>query len=743
MLSADGRCKSFGKGGDGFVPGEGVGVVLLKRLSQAVADEDQIHAVIRGTSINHGGKTNGYTVPNPVAQKELVRAAFAKAGVNARMVSYIEAHGTGTELGDPIEISGLTQAFAQDTADKQFCAIGSAKSNIGHLEAAAGIAGLSKVVLQLKHRQLVPSLHAEELNPHIDFADSPFVVQRELEEWRRPVLESEGVGREHPRIAGVSSFGAGGSNAHVVIEEYVPRAEAARPSVVVDALRPALVVLSAKNEERLKAQAGQLVAAIGRRALGDDDLADIAYTLQVGREAMECRLGLTAASMAELVSKLKRYLADESGIEELYSGEIRREKETLALFADEDMTPAIEAWVAKGKYGKLLEVWVKGLSLDWQRLYGEARPRRISLPTYPFAKERYWIETGIETSGPAAAATSGTAAGVAVLHPLLHRNTSDLSAQRFSTRLSGEEFYLRDHVVGGARVLPGVAHLEMARAAVAAAAGADAQAGIRLQQVVWLRPVVVGAEGLELHVELLADDDGEIGYEIYSEAAAGEAGDRVTHSQGRAVIGALGELADVDVAGLQARCDHRLAAADCYARFAAQGLNYGPSYQGVTGLSVGMEGTQRAQVLARLELPSCVGQTSGDYVLHPSIMDAALQASLGLSARRGCGGGPAVAAVCAGGDRGDLGEPGAGFCRGSHARRRHQQAGHRRLRRCRSRLRSAPRLQHKGGHERTACCRNAVDETRMAATIAAGSRSAALRAALGGAVRSSGMGERG
>ena len=121
--------------------------------------EDQIHAVIRATSINHGGKTNGYTVPNPVAQKELVRAALEKAGVSARTISYIEAHGTGTELGDPIEITGLTQAFAQDTADKQFCAIGSAKSNIGHLEAAAGIAGVTKVVLQLKHRQLVPSLH--------------------------------------------------------------------------------------------------------------------------------------------------------------------------------------------------------------------------------------------------------------------------------------------------------------------------------------------------------------------------------------------------------------------------------------------------------------------------------------------------------------------------------------------------------------------------------------------------------
>ncbi|WP_244547787.1 beta-ketoacyl synthase N-terminal-like domain-containing protein, partial [Bradyrhizobium sp. OK095] len=299
MLSQDGRCKSFGKGGDGFVPGEGVGVVVLKRLSQAEADGDVIHAVIRGSSINHGGKTNGYTVPNPVAQRELVRAALEKAGARAREVSYIEAHGTGTELGDPIEIAGLTQAFGHDTSEKQFCAIGSVKSNIGHLEAAAGIAGLTKIVLQLKHGELVPSLHAGELNPHIDFANSPFVVQRSCEAWRRPVIERDGVLREVPRLAGLSSFGAGGSNAHVVIEEYVARASEPR-AAVVSRSRPALVVLSAKSGERLKEQVLQLVAAIERGSLrgslGDADLSDIAYTLQVGREAMESRLALTAAS---------------------------------------------------------------------------------------------------------------------------------------------------------------------------------------------------------------------------------------------------------------------------------------------------------------------------------------------------------------------------------------------------------------------------------------------------------------
>ncbi len=225
MLSLDGQCKSFGKGGNGFVPGEGVGVVLLKRLSDAQRDGDPIYGVIRGTSVNHGGKTNGYTVPNPQAQAELIRDSLDKSGIDARTVSYIEAHGTGTELGDPIEITGLRQAFARDTSETGFCALGSAKSNVGHLEAAAGIAGVTKILLQMKHKALAPSLHAGELNPNIDFEKTPFVVQQELGEWEKPVLD----GKEYPRIAGISSFGAGGANAHVIIEEYLDESKVQGP----------------------------------------------------------------------------------------------------------------------------------------------------------------------------------------------------------------------------------------------------------------------------------------------------------------------------------------------------------------------------------------------------------------------------------------------------------------------------------------------------------------------------------
>ncbi|MFY0578026.1 SDR family NAD(P)-dependent oxidoreductase [Cystobacter fuscus] len=389
MLSDEGKCRSFGRGGNGFVPGEGVGVLILKRLEDAERDNDHIYAVIRGTSINHGGTTNGYTVPNPVAQGKVIRKALDKSGVDARTISYVEAHGTGTALGDPVEINGLTRAFSSDTQDLQYCAIGSCKSNIGHAEAAAGIAGVCKVVLQMRHGQLAPSLHAEALNPHIDFATTPFVVQQELTEWKRPVISTGGVAREVPRRAGVSSFGAGGANAHVVIEEYIPKKSA---PARVEAHEPAVVVLSAKNEERLREQVKGLLDGLRNGEHREVSIVDIAHTLQVGREAMSERLGMVVGSVDELKDKLQGFLERPEQTEGLYRGRVKRNSQALSMLTtDEDMSQVLEVWIAKGKYGKVLEFWVNGLELDWRMLHPGRKASVVSLPTYPFARERYWI----------------------------------------------------------------------------------------------------------------------------------------------------------------------------------------------------------------------------------------------------------------------------------------------------------------------------------------------------------------
>lgn len=401
FLSTDGRCRSFGAGGDGYVPGEGVGTVLLKPLSEAIEDRDHIYAVIKSTSVNHGGKTNGYTVPNPVAQRELIRSALDLAGINARDVSYIEAHGTGTPLGDPIEVTGLTQAFRMDTPDTAYCAIGSLKSNIGHLEAAAGIAGLTKIVLQMQHKMLVPSLHSNELNPNINFEKTPFYVQQTLSEWKRPVREEEGKKVEFPRIAGISSFGAGGSNAHILLEEYKPVNESHFP--VQPTAQPLdgntfVILLSAKNEERLRVYAKDIVNELREGGYQDHQLIDVAYTLQVGREAMDERLALEAGSIAELVDKLENFI---NGGQDHFLGRVKDHKETISLLsADNEMAATVARWIANRNYAKLIGLWVKGLSIDWEQLYNDrSKPRRISLPTYPFDRKKYWVtDTGIKVT---------------------------------------------------------------------------------------------------------------------------------------------------------------------------------------------------------------------------------------------------------------------------------------------------------------------------------------------------------
>ncbi len=382
LLSKSAKCCSFGLGDDGYVPAEGVGVLLLKKFSEAVRDRDRIHAIIRGTAVNHGGRTNGYTVPNPNAQAEVIRQALDQAGVNARTVSYVETHGAGTKLGDPIEVLGLTRAFRQDTRESGFCAMGSVKSNVGHLEAAAGMAGITKVILQMQHQQLVPSLHSAQLNPDIKFEETPFIVQQKLEPWQRPVLEINGVTVDQPRLAGISAFGAGGSNAHVIVEEY----EDVRPACSQGG--PCLVVLSARNQSRLKEMARALRQFVSESP--DLDLADLAYTLQIGREAMEERVGFVVEAMADLPIRLTAFL---EGKPDVFTRlQSRVDKAAAERFLDEaDLAGLVSKWVETGDYIKILEVWIRGYGLNWNQLYPAGAPRRIGLPTYPFAKEKYWF----------------------------------------------------------------------------------------------------------------------------------------------------------------------------------------------------------------------------------------------------------------------------------------------------------------------------------------------------------------
>ena len=408
MHSSDGRCRTFGQGGDGYVSAEGIGAVLLKPLRQAEQDGDRIYAVIKGSAINHVGMVSGISVPSPVAQADAIEQCLEQSGIDPRTISYVDAHGTGTSLGDPIEIQGLVKAFSQRTQEKQFCAIGSVKSNIGHAESAAGISGLSKVALQLYHRTLVPSLHAEDLNPHLNLSQSPFYVQRTTEAWQQPVVVEQGVEVRYPRRAGLSSFGASGSNAHLILEEYIsrrPALPAASESV------PTIVPLSARNRERLQAYAKKMRAALH----GGMCLADVAYTLQVGREAMEERVACVVSSIAELKDRLAAIEEGQEQVEGCWRGQVKSGKRgSEAVRQDQSTEASVRAWIERGDISRIAEAWAQGLEIDWNELYDANKPGRMSLPTYPFERERYWIP---ETNAGASNATVRH-----VLHPLLHLN---------------------------------------------------------------------------------------------------------------------------------------------------------------------------------------------------------------------------------------------------------------------------------------------------------------------------------
>lgn len=315
FLSTDGRCRSFGEGGDGYVPGEGSGAVLLKSLEQAENDGDRIYAVIKGSGLNHGGKTRGYSVPNPVAQTAVIKNTLDKYDIDARSINYIETHGTGTALGDPIEISGLTNAFG-DIYNNYTCAIGSIKSNIGHTESASGIAAISKVILQMNHKQLVPSIHADKLNPNIEFDSIPFYVQRKLEEWKPAQIIEAGINVKYPRRAGINSFGAGGSNAFVIMEEYEEKRKYDEISYEV------LFVLSAKTEERLRAYAAKIQRFITKKTVkkgySTNSLADLlenelvvifSNSIQIPKEELDPdaefeSLGLDYITLNQIVNRV-------------------------------------------------------------------------------------------------------------------------------------------------------------------------------------------------------------------------------------------------------------------------------------------------------------------------------------------------------------------------------------------------------------------------------------------------------
>jgi 3-oxoacyl-(acyl-carrier-protein) synthase/acyl carrier protein len=360
ITSRDGKVRPFDADADGTVFGSGLGAVVLMRLDDALRDGFSVHAVIRGSAINNDGALKaGYTSPSLEGQAAVVVEAMAAADVEPDSIGFVEAHGTGTNLGDPIEVAALTRAYRSGTERRGYCRLGSVKGNIGHINAAAGAAALIKVVLALKHERIPPTLHFERANPVIDFPSTPFVVNDRVEPWPR--------GAE-PRRAGVSSLGFGGTNAHLILEE-APPPERAGPS-----RNRSLLVVSARTATALRARCEAIADYLERET--EQELDDVAWTLQVGRRPMAYRIAIVVGSRAEAIEQLRRGPA-------VVHCETRADAPALPIEFEPRLRAAADAFCA-------------GAELDWAQLHGNARRRRLALPGYPFEGLRYWIDSPID-----------------------------------------------------------------------------------------------------------------------------------------------------------------------------------------------------------------------------------------------------------------------------------------------------------------------------------------------------------
>ncbi|MFG2630368.1 amino acid adenylation domain-containing protein [Streptomyces sp. NPDC048473] len=601
MLSPDGRCKAFDSRADGYVRGEGAGVVLLKPHERAERDGDAVHAVIKAAALNHGGRTTSLTAPNPEAQADLLVEAYQAAGVHPDTVGYIEAHGTGTALGDPIETTGLSTAFRRLRAGKDApsgsapCAVGSVKTNIGHLEAAAGIAGLLKVVLSMRHGTIPASLHFREQNPYLELDGGPFEVAATARPWPRP---RDAHGAELPRRGGVSSFGFGGAGAHIVLEEPP------MPDTRDEPAAQQVFVLSARDGDALRRSAARLADHLGRQDVPAEDLA---YTLQTGREPMPHRLAAVADGTAALRAELTAYLAGRPSAV--------RTSQVTAPQAGDSVSPD------RRDLHALVAAWLHGTDVDWRTLHEGAARRRVHLPAYPFAGPRHWVAPGERPAEPGPR-----------LHPtLLDANVSTFGEQRFAKTLTGEEFFLRDHVVGGDLVLPGVAYLEMGRLSGELAAGGAPVRGV--DDLVWAAPVRLasGHTGHPLLVRVTGDRS-RAAFEV-----RGTAEDAPVHASGTLRFDNPGSRpAPIAPADVRARCTRVQAGADCYDGFVRLGFAYGPAFRVIEEIAEGP-----GEALATLRLPEPQRAYADAYAFHPSLLDAALQTAGRLVPGAGNPAGPA------------------------------------------------------------------------------------------------------
>ena len=621
IASSDGKARTFDDSSDGTGIGEGAAAVLLKPLEQALNDKDHIYAVIKGSAANNDGSSIGITAPNSLAQRDAIVKAWEDSGINPETLSYIEAHGTGTKLGDPIELDGIKRAFKKYTNKKQFCAIGSVKSNIGHLDNMAGIAGLIKAVLCIQHGQIPPSLHFKRPNRKIMFEDSPVYVNDRLHEW-------ETVG--YPRRCGISSFGISGTNCHMILEE-VPdsKGKLEKPQSKLQVL-----TLSAKNENSLHSLLKNFDEYLKKNK--EVLIEDICFTQNTGRMHYPLRMALILENRRDMEEKIS-CLADmqpkdiqEQGVFYGFHKIVRHsegiknegyisetDKKELSKTAAERLQEfVIGVNYNRGILEELCILYTKGADIDWDCLYKSEN--KVSIPTYPFNRKRFWIDTKRQIK-EAVQESHGDRYKLPG-----HRISDTINQEVYTAEISvGNQWLLREHKVGGNYMLVGTAYLELAMQTSKKYYPGKA---VEIRELTLLTPLIVGEEDkVELHTVIMRED-GFLKFIIASKSKSAENG-WIEHAQGR--IYGTEKLSDkYDMTEVLQRCTDERVIEENKQKDAV--VEVGKRWECLTKA---FSGTNEA--LGYLELGEEYKGDFDEFQLHPPMLDTALNFAGGQAEKDG------------------------------------------------------------------------------------------------------------
>ncbi len=597
-LAPDGRCKTFDAAANGFGRGEGCGILVLKRLSDALEAGDPIRALIRGAAINHDGHSGGLTVPSQMAQEKLLRQAQRAARVRPDEIDYVEAHGTGTGLGDPIEMGALASVFSDRTRPIW---VGSVKTNIGHLEGAAGVAGLIKAILSLEHEAIPPHLHFQRPNPHIAWKDFNVRVPTQPTPWLRS---------ERARLTGVSSFGFSGTNAHVILQEAPLRQASPKAPLPCH-----LLVFSAKCGDALQDLAHRWLEALEDGA--SLRLGDACFSAATGRAHFAHRVAVLGDTREQVCRRLRAHL-DKKSPDGVWYGEVERPESGRAAWPRREDIEFTDRWTI---LAQAADRYVRAVPVQWSALYREAA-RSASLPTYPFQRQRYWLEPSREPSPASLPEAQETE------HPLLGRRVYAAAAPEtvtFETRLAEDDpAYFADHRVEETAVVPATALLEMALAA-----GRSLTSGHRLamQDVAFHRALVLPPGETQVVQIILMPEPPGYRFELFSRGPI--TGGRKTpewtrHASGKVVtIGAEGPSVAIDE--LRRGCAEQVPTQAVYERIARQGLRYGPSFRLLQQVA-----REPGKALGLVGLPEDPPSQTEGYWLHPAMLDACLHVIAGM-----------------------------------------------------------------------------------------------------------------